>query len=141
MLSQYREEGFAVFLVVGHLPDFGTKNDFIGAVGPACWYNQNELLPMAQRNISSSSALTVSAPFSGTAHRLGSSAESGPTVLSDKEVIEMLDSDGVYEEDEDLRRAILLSMTEHSSAVPQKTQNEIMREKRLQMLEKGGSTA
>lgn len=136
LLSQYREEGCTVFLVVGFLDDCGAKNDSIRAGGTARWYNENEILPVSQRRPVAGTVVTASSSFAGPGHRLGGASEPVSAGLSLRDVIEIVDTEMDAEEDENLKMALMLSMNEHKISVGGKSEKEIMREKRLKMLQK-----
>ena len=129
LLGQLRADHCHVFLVVGKLPSCGDRN--YASDDASCWYTESQLIPASE----SKAAASKPNPFSGSGRRLGDSA-ANPVVISS--------SDVDYEDD--LQRAIRLSMEEYSASgaklevreqgAPEKSEKEIMREKRLQALSK-----
>ena len=129
LLSQYREEGCTVFLVVGNLPPCGVKSDFTSAMNPEAmsrWYRVCDLLPGQQKK-----------EVSSVGRRLGTAEEDNATEGMAREVIDLIDSEA--DGDEDLKQALLLSMNEHNKTVDKRSEKEIMREKRLKMLERSSA--
>ena len=116
-----------MFLVGGQLPRCGFKSNLSDSMGIAIqanWYDENDLLPAGQRKRKCENTAVSPAAFSGAGHKLGNGKKE--TVSE-----EVFDVDSA--EDEDLKQAILLSMSEHQK-VNEKSQKEIMREKRLKLL-------
>jgi ataxin-3 len=129
LLGQLRADRSHVFLVVGKLPPSGDRN--YTSRDETCWYAESRLLPASEARL----AAPKPNPFSGAGRRLGDSAEH-PVVISSSDV----------DEEDELQRAIRLSMEEYNASQVKvdarqhqdsaKSEKEIMREKRLQALSK-----
>lgn len=126
LLSQYRAEGCTVFLVAGALSSSASKPDPASYSTLSQCYTEDELLPPAQRKPVSavSSTLSSTPAFSGTGRKLGSATSSAIDLTVEEEG------------DEDLKRALEMSMQEQYYKPIEKTDKEKMREQRLKMLQK-----
>lgn len=119
-----------MFLVVGNLPSCGVKSDFSSSMNQGVssrWHRVCDLLPGQPKK-----------EIPSVGRRLGSAAEDGAGQGIAREIIDLIDSEAGG--DEDLKQALLLSMDEHNKTVDTRSEKEIMREKRLKMLEKSNIT-